>query len=67
MGTRYPRLKEGLDGWTKWVRPDHEDYKLACCDCGLVHRMQFQVVNGQVEYRASRDMRATSQVRRKLK
>jgi hypothetical protein len=28
----------------EWVRPVMEGYKLACCDCGLVHELDFKVV-----------------------
>jgi hypothetical protein len=36
--------KELEDGWSRWVHPVMDDYRLACCDCGLVHTMDFQVV-----------------------
>ncbi len=58
--SRYPILKEGPDGWTDWLAPDHKGFKLACCSCDLIHRMQFRIVKGQVEFRATRDMRATA-------
>ena len=29
-------------GFTRWVNPDMASYLLACCDCGLVHEMQFR-------------------------
>jgi hypothetical protein len=51
-----------LDG--EWFRPIGK-YKCACCDCGLVHRMQFRIVKGHVEFRAWRDKRATAAKRRK--
>ena len=25
------------------IHPNHSGYKMACCDCGLVHVMEFQV------------------------
>jgi len=31
-------------GWSEWVSPDHESYLMKCCDCGLIHEMQFAVV-----------------------
>jgi hypothetical protein len=58
--TTYPVMIEGPDGWTDWLPPDHERFKFACCHCDLVHRMQFRIIDGQVEFRVSRDMRATS-------
>ena len=34
----------GEDGWTDWIQPRHEQYRMQCCDCGLIHEMQFRVV-----------------------
>uniref|UniRef100_A0A6M3LFE8 Uncharacterized protein n=1 Tax=viral metagenome TaxID=1070528 RepID=A0A6M3LFE8_9ZZZZ len=42
-----PKLKEEKeqeDGWTRWVPPLMIGYKMACCDCGLVHNMEFKAV-----------------------
>lgn len=42
-----PRFKQEVDrgdGWCEWVYPIPDGYKMACCDCGLVHRMAFRVV-----------------------
>jgi len=35
---------EKSNGWTDFVSPKMEGYRLACCDCGLVHDLQFRVV-----------------------
>jgi hypothetical protein len=29
--------------WSEWVNPNSEQYFMKCCDCGLVHEMQFKV------------------------
>lgn len=32
------------DGWTEWIRPApgaRAAYVFACCDCGLVHEVEF--------------------------
>ena len=43
--SKYPVQFENEDGWCDWIQPEMEqDYKLACCDCGLVHKMQFKVM-----------------------
>ena len=55
----YERPDEG-----EWVQPVLENYKLSCCDCGLVHRMNFRVEDGRPQFQAFRDNRATGQVRR---
>jgi hypothetical protein len=54
------------DGWSRWVYPVMDGYKLACCDCGLVHDMQFRVTDeyDRVEFRVRRNNRSTAAVRR---
>ena len=37
----------GVDGWSDWVQPHHEKYLMKCCDCGLVHEMQFRAVKDE--------------------
>lgn len=65
--TRYIRETEGDDGWSDWIHP-LEGYRFSCCDCGLVHNLQFRVVGkGIVNFRAQRNNRATGQVRRHMK
>ena len=32
------------DGWSREIAPTMKGYKLACCDCGLVHDVDFWVV-----------------------
>lgn len=34
----------GKGGWSDWDVPIMKGYKLACCDCGLVHDMEFRVL-----------------------
>lgn len=29
-------------GFSRWVNPKMDNYFMACCDCGLVHEMQFR-------------------------
>lgn len=31
------------DGWCEWIHP-LPGYLMQCCDCGLVHDMQFAIV-----------------------
>lgn len=59
----------GYIGDDEWIRPRHDDFKLACCDCGLVHTMLFRVDpdDGQIEFQIDRDNRATGQMRRHMK
>ena len=57
-----------VDGWSRWVYPIMEGYKITCCDCGLVHQTEFRVTDDytRVEFRVRRDNRATGQIRRHM-
>lgn len=35
-----------------WQQPRMKNYFLACCDCGLIHRMNFRVVIGKTDGKA---------------
>ena len=63
--------QQSSDGWTRWVPPRMKGYKMACCDCGLVHDMQFKIVpygrGFKVVFRAKRNQRSTGQMRRHRK
>ena len=64
---QYQPEVENDDGWTEWIRP-LDGYKMACCDCDLVHNLQFDVdEEGRVIFRASRNVRSTAQLRRHSK
>lgn len=58
----YLKVRDG-----QWIRPNGEAFKHACCDCGLVHTMNFRVEAGGVEFQVFRDNRATAGRRRGLK
>jgi len=59
---RYPEVQSG-----QWVQPVRKGYKMACCDCGLVHRVNFRLKGGRIQLQAFRDNRATGQKRRHMK
>lgn len=61
---KYPTIHAGQRVWVKWRK---KDYKMACCDCHLVHRLRFTVVGGHVVIQGWRDNRATAQLRRHRK
>ena len=52
----------------EWVAPRRKGYKSACCDCGLVHEMDFRLVgprsSRQIQFRARRNERSTALMRR---
>lgn len=56
----YPYVKAN-----EWVQPIRSGYGLACCDCGLVHEMDFRVRKGKIQFRARRNNRKTSKLRKR--
>lgn len=70
---RYKRMVENNGRWTEWVQPVRRGYKMACCDCGLVHNLDFRIVKRNavgarsIQFRASRNNRSTALVRRSRK
>lgn len=48
----------------EWVQPVRRDYKMGCCDCGLVHNLDFRIGDGRVQFRVRRNNRSTAMVRR---
>ena len=51
-GVRYKPVQSG-----EWVKPVMRGYRMKCCDCGLVHEMQFKAIevkrhnaNGTYQY-----------------
>lgn len=64
----------GPRGFSRWVQPHMGKYLLACCDCGLVHEMQFRIATGpvraggqrtNVQFRARRADGHTRRLRKK--
>lgn len=55
----------------EWIRPVKRGYKLCCCDCGLVHKIDFRHVKWgrgrKIQFRCFRDERATAAVRREMR
>ena len=60
--SRYTQVYDG-----EWFRPVMRGFKDACCDCSLVHTVNFRIVNGHVEFQVFRDARATAAIRRSMK
>ena len=52
--TRYRQEIEGEDGWSGEVAPQMKGYKMACCDCGLVHDIDFKIVKVTKTYKNGR-------------
>lgn len=62
MADDFPDVDAG-----EWVQPVRSGYLMECCDCGLVHRLDFRLVkwgNGKkIQFRAFRDEKATKRQR----
>lgn len=41
--TKYPIVTDG-----EWIQPKRKGYILECCDCGLVHRINFRLVKKEL-------------------
>lgn len=61
---KYLQHPVDADGWTGWIYPKMDGYRIGCCSCGLVHDMQFVIVDHQIALRARRNERATAAKRR---
>lgn len=62
MTVKWDQLFDG-----QWARPKHRGFLEQCCHCGLVHRVDYRIVNGHVEFRATVDKRRTAAARRAFK
>ena len=64
-----PRYKTPTAG--EWVQPVRRGYKLGCCDCGLVHTVNFRVVKWgrgtKVQFQVFRNERSTALMRRHMR
>ena len=67
MSEAYPTHHAQEDGWTEWIYPAMDGYKMRCCDCALVHVLEFAVDDDgeHVRFRVRRDNRATAACRRR--
>lgn len=41
---RFKQEYAGKDGWSRWITPVMRGYLMACCDCGLVHEVQYNAL-----------------------
>ena len=37
-------MVENFSDWSRWIAPVRRGHRIACCDCGSVHELQFRVV-----------------------
>ncbi len=49
----------------EWFEPmPQTGHQMACCDCRLIHKIDFRIVDGKVQLKARRLNRSTAQSRR---
>ncbi|KKL21785.1 hypothetical protein LCGC14_2442010 [marine sediment metagenome] len=51
----------------EWIQPKRCGYLAMCCDCGLIHELDFRIYRRHIQFRARRNTRATASARRKMK
>ena len=52
----------------EWITVPKRGYKEQCCDCGLIHRMNFKInAKGGIDIQTFRDNRATGGARKHFK
>lgn len=69
MSGKIKRYSENENGWTEWIQPEMKLYRLGCCDCGLVHDVQFRITarGRRVQFRVRQNKRSTGQIRRHMR
>jgi len=70
--TKYKQHYANEDGWSDWIYPVHKGYKMGCCDCGLVHDVDFKVKSEEdgeiiIGFRIKRNVRASAATRKAKK
>ena len=53
------RIRYASHGSDEWVEIG-ENWRLKCCDCGLVHDFEFRIVYNKIHLRAKRNNKATN-------
>lgn len=61
------RVSYEVISYGEWTRPRMKNFREQCCDCSLIHRLDFRIVDDRVEFRTRRDDRATAAARRPFK
>lgn len=51
----------------EWIEVPKRGFKEQCCSCALVHKVDYRVVDGKIQFRAIVDNRATAAARRVFK
>ena len=48
----------------EWIEPIRKGFKFRCCDCGLVHTINFRYKKRKIGVQVKHNNRATAQSRR---
>lgn len=48
----------------EWIKLPMRNYREQCCDCGLVHRINYRIKDGVIEAQTFRDGLSTGGARR---
>lgn len=40
---KFFKVRPLKSGWTRWQKPKMKGYLMQCCDCGLIHEVDFRV------------------------
>jgi hypothetical protein len=46
------RISYDVIGYGEWIRPRMRNFREQCCDCGLIHRLDFRIVDDRKGVRA---------------
>lgn len=57
---KYHQVHDGV-----WFKPTMKNHMEQCCDCGLIHKVEYRIVDGEIEYKAWRVKGETKEVRRR--
>lgn len=60
--SKYPTIQMEDGKWYRVKGYTHTE----CCDCGLVHKEEFRLIDGALEWTATRDDKKTEERRKEL-
>ena len=66
-GVREVKLEFDEPKSGEWVQPIRRGYLYCCCDCALVHKMDFRVYRGRAQFRVWRDKGNTKRARKQFR
>lgn len=46
--------KSNQIGAGEWVQPEDNGYRMECCECGLIHVLNFRIHEGKIQFQAFR-------------